>query len=86
MPEGKRTPPEGTKGPMAARLPEAIFNYFLTVDGYVFALSEGKMRKNCERARKIVKEPGKVRETMQLISFFIHAWQTSIEAYWSLSL
>ena len=54
---------------MAAFLPEAIFNYVLTVEEYVFALSERKMAENCERARKIVKEPGKVRETMQ-ISFF----------------
>ena len=35
---------------------------------------EGKMPENCERARKIVTEPGKVRETMEMISFFIHAF------------
>ena len=74
MPEGKRARPEGTKCPMAAFLPEAIFNYVLTVEEYVFALSEGKMPENCERARRILKEPGKVRETMQMISFFIHAF------------
>ena len=72
MPEGKRARPEGTKCPMAALLSKAIFNYDLTVEEYVFALSEGKMPENCERAWKIVKEPGKVRETMQMISFFIH--------------
>ena len=54
-------------------MPEAIFNYVLTVEEYVFALSEGKMPENCERARKIVKEPGKVREIIQMISCFIHA-------------
>ena len=63
MPERKRARTEGTKRLMAALLPEAIFNYFLTVEEYVFALSE-------ERCRKIVKEPGKVRETLQMISFF----------------
>ena len=56
-------------------MPEAIFNYALTVEEYVFAHSEEKMPENCERARKIVKEPVKVRETMQMISFFIHAFQ-----------
>ena len=55
-------------------MPEAISNYVLTVEEYVFALSEGKMPENCERARKIAKKPGKVRETMQMISFFIHAF------------
>ena len=60
--------------PDGALLPEPIFNYVLTVEEYVFALSEGKMPENCERARKILKEPGKVRETMQLISFFIHGF------------
>ena len=60
--------------PDGALLPEAIFNYVLTVEEYVFALSEEKMPENCERARKILKEPGKVRETMQLISFFIHGF------------
>ena len=74
MPEGKRAQPEGTKCLMAALLPDAIFNYVLTVEEYVFALSEGKMPENCERARKIVEEPGKVRETMRMISFFIHAF------------
>ena len=52
MPEGKRARPQGTKCPSAALLPEAIFNYVLIVEEYVFALSEGKMPKNCERARK----------------------------------
>ena len=73
MPEGKRARPEGTKCPSMDILPEAIFNYVLTVEDYVFALSERKMPENCERAWKIVKEPGKVRETMLMISFFIHA-------------
>ena len=73
MPEGKEP---GLKKiiPSAVLLPEAIFNYVLTVEEYVFALSEGKMSENCERARKILKEPRKVRETMQMISFFIHAF------------
>ena len=52
MPEGKRARPEGTKCPSAAFLPEAIFNYVLTVEEYAFALSEGKMPENCERDRK----------------------------------
>ena len=69
MPEEKRTQPEGTKGPSAVLLPEAIFNYVLSIEEYVFALSERKMPENCEKARKIVKEPGKVRETMQMIFF-----------------
>ena len=73
MPEGKRARPESTKCPSATLLPEAIFNYVLTVEEYVFALSEGKMPENFERARKIVKEPGNVRETMQMI-FFTHAF------------
>ena len=73
MPEGNRARPEGTKFPMAAPLPEAIFNYVSTVQEYVFALSEGKMPQNCKKARKTVKKPGKVRETMQMISFFINA-------------
>ena len=55
-------------------MPEAICNYVLNVEEYVFAFSEGKIPENCERARKIVHEPGKVRETMQIISFFIHAF------------
>ena len=75
MPEGKRDRPEGTKGSSAALLPEAIFNYVLTVEEYVFTLSIRKMPENCERARKIVKEPGKVSETVQRIFFFIHAFQ-----------
>ena len=33
-------------------MPEAILNYVLTVEEYVFALSEGKMPEICERARK----------------------------------
>ena len=74
MPEGKRARPEGTKCPNAALLPEAIFKYVLTVEEYVFSLSEGMMPENCERARRIAKEPGKVRETMQMISFFILAF------------
>ena len=41
MPEGKRAWYEGTKCPMAALLPEAIFNYVLTVEEYVFVLSVG---------------------------------------------
>ena len=52
MPEGKRAQFEGTKCPIAVLLPEVIFNYVLTVEEYVFALSEGKMPVNCERARK----------------------------------
>ena len=72
MPDGKRPRPEGT--PMAALLPGAIFNYVLNVEEYVFALSEGKMPENCERAQKIVKESGKVRETMEMMSFFIHTF------------
>ena len=52
MPEGKSARPEGTKGPSAALLPEAIFNYVLTVEDYVFILSEGKIPDYCERARK----------------------------------
>ena len=67
MTEGKRARPEGTKCPSAALFPEAIFNYVLTVEQYVLALSEGKMP-------IIVKEPWKVRETMQMFSFFIHAF------------
>ena len=55
MPEGKRDRPDGTKCPSAALLPEAIFNYVLTVEEHVFALSEGKMPENCERARKIAR-------------------------------
>ena len=69
MPEGKIARPEGIKCPSAAILPEAIFNCVLTVEEYAFALSEGKRPKNCERAGKIVKEPGKVRETMRMIFF-----------------
>ena len=60
MPAGKRARPEGTNCPSAALVPEAIFNYVLTVEEYVFALSEGKMPENFEKARKIVKEPGKL--------------------------
>ena len=67
MTEGKRARPEGTKCPSVALLPEAMFNYVLTVDEYFFLLFL------MERCQKIVKEPGKVRETMQMISFFIHA-------------
>ena len=52
MPKGKRARPEGKKCPSAALLPEAIFNYVLTVEEYVFALSEGKMPESYERARK----------------------------------
>ena len=52
MPEGKSARPEGTKCPMAALLTELIFNYVLTVEEYVFALSERNMPENCERARK----------------------------------
>ena len=52
MPQGKRARPEGTKCPSAALLREVIFNYVLTVEDYVFTLSEGKMPENCERARK----------------------------------
>ena len=40
MPEGKRARPEGTKCSMAALMPEAIFNYVLTVEENVFALSD----------------------------------------------
>ena len=74
MPDGNRTRPEGTNCSSAALLPEAIVNYVLTVEEYVFALSEGKMPVKCGRARNTVKEPGKVRETMQMIPFFIHAF------------
>ena len=70
MPEGKNAQLEGAKCPSAALLPEVIFNYVLTVKEYVFALSEEKLPENWERAGKIVKEPGKVRETTQMISFF----------------
>ena len=52
MPEGKKARPEGRKCPSAALLSEAIFNYVLTVEEYVFALSERKVPENCERARK----------------------------------
>ena len=52
MTEGKRARPEGTKCPNAALFPEAIFNYVLTDEQYVLALSEVKMPENCERARK----------------------------------
>ena len=53
MTEGKRARPEGTKCPSVALLPEAMFNYVLTVDEYFFfALSDGKMPENYERARK----------------------------------
>ena len=52
MPEGKIARPEGTKCPSSALLPEAIYNYVLTVEEYVFSLSEGKKPENCERARK----------------------------------
>ena len=52
MPEGKRARPECTKCASAALLRKAIFNYVLTVEEYVFALSEGKMPENCERAQK----------------------------------
>ena len=74
MPEGKRARLEVTKCPSAALFSETIFNYVQTVEEYVFALSEGKMPENCERAGKIEKELGKVRETVQMISFFIHAF------------
>ena len=36
MPEGKRARTEGTKCPCAALLPEAIFNYVVSVEEYVF--------------------------------------------------
>ena len=58
MPEVKRARPEDKRFPMAALFPEAIFNYVLTVEEYIFAPSEGKMPENCEspenceRARK----------------------------------
>ena len=32
------------------------------------------MPESCEKDREVVKEPGKVRETVQMISFFIHAF------------
>ena len=32
------------------------------------------MPENCERAQKIVRELGKVRETIEMISFFIPAF------------
>ena len=53
IPEGKRSRPEGTKFPRTALLSEAIFNYVLTVEEYVFDLSEGKMPENCDKARKL---------------------------------
>ena len=71
MPEGKRAQPEGPKCPSEALLPEIIFNYFLTVEEYVFALSEGNIPENCERARKIVKERESARNYANC-SFFIH--------------
>ena len=60
--------------PECGSFARGLFSFVLTVQEYVFALSEGKMPENCERARKIVKEPGKVRETMHIISFFFHAF------------
>ena len=51
MPEGKKARPEGRKCRMTAFLPEAIFKFVLTVEEYVFALSERKSPKNCETAR-----------------------------------
>ena len=74
MPEGKRARPEGTKCSSVALLSEVIFNYVLTVEEHVFALSGGKLPEKWERARKYVEESGKWRETMQMISFFIHAF------------
>ena len=41
---------------MTALLPEAIFNYVVTVEEYVFALSEGKMPESFKRARKIAQD------------------------------
>ena len=67
MPEGKRARPEGTKCLMAALLSEAIFNYVLTVEEYVFVLSEGKMPEKCERARKSARNYAND-------FFFIHAF------------
>ena len=52
MPEGKRARPEVTKYPSAAVLPEANFNYVLTVEEYVFALSEGKSPEKCAKLCK----------------------------------
>ena len=74
MPEGNIIRHEGTKCPMAALLPKVILNYFRTVEDYVFASLRERQKKNCERTRKIVKEPGKKRKTMQMISIFIHAF------------
>ena len=41
---------------MTALLPEAIFNYVVAIEEYVFALSEGKMPESFERARKIAQD------------------------------
>ena len=59
MTEGKRARPEGTKFPSEALLPEAIFSYVLTVEEYVFALSEGKMPENCEGAENCARNYAK---------------------------
>ena len=61
--KGKRARPEGTKRAMVALLHEAIFNYVLTVEEYVFALSEGKTP---ERARKSARNYAN--------DFFFHSW------------
>ena len=53
MSEGKRASPEGRKCPSAALLPEAIFNYVLTVEEYDLLFLR-------ERCQKTVKEPGKL--------------------------
>ena len=66
---------EGTKCPMAALSPEAIFNYVLTVEEYVFALSVCFCSFKCYNQASFKKEPGKlwkVRETTQMNSVFIH--------------
>ena len=71
MPEGKRDQPEGTKFPMAAVLPEAIFNYVLTLEEYVFALSEGKMTENCESSENCEKARKSARNYVN--DFFFHS-------------
>ena len=76
MPEEKSARPEGTNCPMAALLPDAIINYVLTVEEYVFALFEGKMPENCERARKSARNYANdffFHSCVLIFHFFIHA-------------
>ena len=69
---------------MTALLPEAIFNYVVTVEEYVFALSEGKMPESFERARKIAQNYANDFFFLFMRfnnSFFIHAlsWKNMCE-------